>query len=686
MTSRSPLPRVKRERFGLLLRLVAIWLAVGALAGPPAIAATATARVLVVFVFASKANHDSPPPSSQQVFDEIAAHRELSLGLLSASQGAYQAPQAALDISQGTRASGSLYDPKQAPALLVGRRGSAGQESDWAAVLARARSAPQTLDPGLLGSSVPGGAGYAGVIGRSHLDAVIAANQRGRIASLSIGAPGTIAARTQTLLRRRRLVVVDLPPGALGARALGRLLGARAAAELVIAIQARPDPVGNQLLPTGMTGAQPARGLTSNTTTLPGIVAGIDIAPTALGHLAVGVPVDMRGQPIEISGSRSPSGLQDLQRRLGVLGPRLAPSLAALLLACLLLIAVLGAVEGWSRGRHRALRIGALAFMWLPVSVLLGPILDPAQASTEILIVVVASLLLGGLTDRLLPWPRGPILPVFVGIPVLAIDAGLGTHLLVLSILGPNPIGGARFFGIGNDLKSGLTCLLLIGLAAAFGSRPRSRRLAATVAAAGLLLGVIIGSARFGAGVGGVIIVAAGFATATVLMLPGRPSWRTIALAIASPILALLALAILDLVTAGGRGHLTHDVLDADSRQNLVDIVVRRTTLAFQALQRGLMPLAVLAGLGAVWFAFRNRWIYDPVPYPMWRAALLGGLVAGIVGAFAEDSGPLLFVVAILALAAATAYVQGEPTLPEATQGGDQRKASSTSPRLAGSL
>ena len=672
MNSRSRYPRGKPERFALLLGLVAIWLAVAALACSPAIAATGAARVLVVFVFGPQANHGSSPPSNEYVFDEIAAHHELSLGLLSASQGAYLAPQAALDISQGTRVSGSLYEPRQAPDLLARRVGSAGQESDWGAVLARAHSAPQTIEPGLLASSVPGGAGYAGVIGRSHLDAVIAANQKGRIASLSIGAPGTIAARAQTLLRRRRLVVADLPPGVLGARALGRLLQKRAADELVIAIQARPDPVGNQLLPVGMSGAQPARGLTSNTTTLPGIVAGIDIAPTALEHLAIGVPAEMRGQSIEVSGSRSLSGLQELQRRLGVLGPRLAPSLAGLLLACFLLIGVLGGVEGRSRGRRRGLRVGALAFMWLPVSVLLGPILDPAQASVEILIVVGASLLLAGLTDHLLPWPRGPILPAFVGIPVLAIDAGLGTHLLVLSILGPNPIGGARFFGIGNELKSGLTCLLLIGLAAAFGSRPRSRRLAVTVAVAGLLLGVIIGSARLGAGVGGVIIVAAGFATATVLMLPGRPSWRAIAVAIASPMLALVGLAILDLATAGGRGHLTHDVLDADSRQNLVDIVVRRTTLAFQALQRGLMPLAVLASLGAIWFAFRNRWIYSPVPYPMWRAALLGGLVAGIVGALAEDSGPLLFVVAVLTLAAATAYVQGEPRLPDATQGGDR--------------
>jgi hypothetical protein len=621
-------------------------------------AAGSDKRVLVVFVF-PKADHSGSVPD-EQVFDEIAGHRELSLGLLSPSQGTYQAPQAALDISQGTRVAGTLYEPSQVPALRVRRLGSGGKVSNWGAVMSRAHSAPQTVAPGLLAGSVSGGAGYAGVSGRSHLDAVVSTNERGRIGSLSLGVPATIAARTETLLRRRRLVVADLPPGVPGARALDRLLGARGADELVIAIQARPI-AGNGLLAVGMTGAQPAKGLTSNTTTLPGVIAGIDIAPTALAHLAIGIPTDVRGQSIEISGSRSPSALQDLQRRLGVIGPRLAPTLAGLLLACLFLIVVLGAFEGWRKGRRAALRIGALAFMWLPISVLLGPILDPAQAIVEILIVVGASLLFGGLTDRLVPWPRGPILPAFVGIPLLAVDSGVGTHLLVLSILGPNPIGGARFFGIGNELKSGLTCLGLIGLAAAFGSRSKSRRLAAITAVSGLLLGVIIGSARLGAGVGGVIIVAAGFGAATVLMLPGRPSWRAIALAIASPMLAIAALAILDLATAGGRGHFTHDVLHADSRQNLIDIVVRRSTLAFQALWRGAMPILTLVSSCAVWFALRNRWLYSSVPYPMWKAALLGGLAAGLVGAFAEDSGPLLFVVAVWTLAAATAYVQGEP-------------------------
>ena len=54
----------------------------------------------------------------------------------------------------------------------------------------------------------------------------------------------------------------------------------------------------------------------------------------------------------------------------------------------------------------------------------------------------------------------------------------------------------------------------------------RSRRAAAAMLGGGILLAVIEGSARIGAGVGGVILVSAGFALAAVMMLPGAVTRR----------------------------------------------------------------------------------------------------------------------------------------------------------------
>jgi hypothetical protein len=45
----------------------------------------------------------------------------------------------------------------------------------------------------------------------------------------------------------------------------------------------------------------------------------------------------------------------------------------------------------------------------------------------------------------------------------------------------------------------------------------------------------------------------------------------------------------------------------------------------------------------------------------VWRAALAGGLAAGVAGALVEDSGPVLFVVAVAALGCELGYLWGRP-------------------------
>ncbi len=55
------------------------------------------------------------------------------------------------------------------------------------------------------------------------------------------------------------------------------------------------------------------------------------------------------------------------------------------------------------------------------------------------------------------------MLPAAVSFGAHAIDLALGSHLIGLSIAGPNPKGGSRFFGIGNELEIILSLTVLIG-------------------------------------------------------------------------------------------------------------------------------------------------------------------------------------------------------------------------------
>jgi hypothetical protein len=649
-----------RSAHGLrLLCLAALALACGAAPCASAAAAADASDPRVVLAFLPAGGENNPEP----VLDRLDGRTRFAIGLVSATQGRSSPEQMVLDLSAGSRTSLAVYEPQEPPPLeLVLGGDRSGFIFGWPKALDRAASAPAEIKPGLLASEISGGAAYAGVAGRTHVESAVAADRTGDIAEVSLGPAATLAERAAVLLVRHRLVVVGLPTSDKGDEALDDLLRSRRAADLLIVVQTPPRARVPLLLPMGIDGL-PSNGLlTSPTTHLEGIVGGIDIPVTIMRHLAIAVPAGVRGQAIVAEGVRDAAALKALEARLRVVSGRRTPVLGALAFSWLALVLALGFVAD-RRGLRAALRIGALGFMWvLPMLLLTGWLAPPRLA--EVAIIVAGAFGLGALTDRLVRWPRGPLVPVGVAIVAYSLDLIFGSPLIIRSLLGVNPRSGSRFYGLGNELESTLTVLLLVGLGALLFGRPESRRSAAIIALVGAVFAVFVGAGQLGADVGGVITLGAGIAAATIVMLPGRPSRRAIALAAAVPVVALVALAGLDLLT-GGDGHFTRTVLQADSAGSLWDIFTRRYTLAFNVFTLGAMPLVTIVGVLGVAYAVRYRErIYAPLRgSPAWRAALVGGLTASIVGALTNDSGPLLFAFGVSVLTCATAYVRGDPAL-----------------------
>ena len=383
------------------------------------------------------------------------------------------------------------------------------------------------------------------------------------------------------------------------------------------------------------------------------------------------VPPDMRGKTIKLDGNLEGVWIRKLKARLEAIGGRRLPAIAWLVAAWALILVAVHVPLGGKIDRHAriearrawALRVGALALMWTPVAILLPAALEPGR-TLEFAVIVATCFALAALTDAFVSWPRAPIVPAVSALLALTVDALAGTQLLVRSVLGPDPILGARFYGIGNELKSALAVLVFSAVAAALYPAVRSRRAATTMACAGILLAVVEGSARIGAGVGGVILVSAGTAVATVMLLPGTLNRKRILLVMAAPVLGLIALAALDLATAHGSGHFTGSVLDARSPGDIRDLVVRRYGAAWNELKNHLMPVATAVAVAASVLAVRHRErVCAPVDSdPAWLAALSGGLTAGAIGALSEDSGPVLLVVAVLMLGCMLGYLWGKPS------------------------
>jgi hypothetical protein len=610
---------------------------------------------------------------------ELNARPAFSIGLLQSIQGDYNLQQTLLDISQGTRQSNAIYNPRDPiPLTVVPSRGGANVQG-WSAADKRAHDVSVTIQPGLLGHSIPGGAAFVGITGQSLDPAIAAANRHGHVAAISLGPASTLAQRTQEMLRRKSFVVVGLPPNDSAFGTLDQLASQRVGNDILMATYlpptiAKTDLVRPPVRLVKLVGfayddGSKSRGVTSATTRQPGLVVSIDILPTVLDRVGISAPKKARGTVMKTGERRDAAKLEELRRRWSdIRGARQSSSLRQVVGLALLIMLIVGVARGMSGIVGPALRTGALACMWWPTAVLAVAPLHPTKRLTETALIAALSVAAGMLTDRFVKWPRGPLVPAAVGLFAYTLDLALGSRLLTTSVLGPSITFGARFYGVSNELEPLLPVLALVGMAAYFAKRPPTPRLPLIYAGAGLLMIGMIGWGRIGADVGGVFTVGGAFAVATLIVTPGQLTKRRVGLALLSLPAALVVLLLLDLGLSGG-DHLSRNLGRTQGLNDLWELVARRYELSYKIFMSG-RPAAYFAGAAlAVAFAVRNRAvIYSSVTgQPIWAAALWGGLAGGAVGALTNDSGPILFTNAIIALTALTAYIVGDPARAPAT-------------------
>lgn len=630
--------------------------------------------------------------------ERLSRRGDVSLALTSAALGFAPLEQTALDVSQGARVDGRLL-PGPPPSLrLVAdpRRGGSLLEP-WGRVRRRADDAPAALEPGLLADTVRRAGGHVALVGqhgapepaavapiaadrrgqrvRGELAALapIAADRRGRVERVQLTSADRVAAAAVAQWHTRELVVAALPAGRPGRDATDALLAARRPRDVLLLL-VRPSSSTQGLWLTALAGPGQAGTLRSASTRQTGLVIATDAAPTVLRALGLPVPRVMQGRALERRPGRDPERLAALARRIESLGRRRFV-LLPVSLAAMALVVIAGLVGSGRDGGRAAARLLALAVLWSP-TVLLATAAVLPSAALEIALMIGGALALAALTERVLPWPRGPALPALLGLSVHALDLALGSRLVLTSLAGINPLYGARFYGIGNQLEAILAVVLLLGAGAALSSSGRTgarARLEAParrrpgVQAAGFALAclagaLVIGPARLGADVGGVITLSAGAAGAVAATLGGRGRRLALLALMVAPVVAVAGLALIDLATSGS-AHLTRSVLDAGSWRDLVDVLERRVRLSFAGLDAAGARIGVALSLAALALtASRWRGLLELLrTAPAYGAGLAGALAATLVGTLANDSGPTMLVIGTCGLAVGLLYARAGP-------------------------
>jgi len=566
------------------------------------------------------------------------AEKGLAPGLMSAGLGSVPPEQTYLDITQGNRVFDSLYDSPLPP---LGADCAA-----WPAVIRRADSAPADIVPGLLQSDLRA----AGLRVRSDACIVTAPAMPDRASALDHTRVGKTAEATGDLVVGRASL------GGLG-RGVGRLRGG----DLLIAIERAPPEAGRALT-IGIAGRGFDGELTSDSTRLDGYVLATDVAPTILERLGVDVPAEMSGRPIRAEGAVDVAAIESLGDRMAAIPDRRGPVIGFALLAWIVALA-LAAVLGGGRAARPAVRMLALAIVYLPLVLLLGAAFD-AGTGVEQLLVILGAPALAAATLAALGGYRALGFASAATVLAYAVDMVAGSPLTSLSLLGPNPGLGVRFYGIGNELEALLAVLVIAGTGSALaGFRPSMapRPAAAVFLGVGLLAAFVFAAGRFGADVGAAIVFPLGAAVAAAVL--AASSRRVALLIVATPILAVAALAAVDLLS-GADAHLTRSVLDAGGLGDLAEVAQRRLQLSAHSFSRPIvfvfLPLILaVVVLAFVWRRQIAGWL---APRPAVRAGLAGALVATVAGTLANDSGALLLEIGSAYLLVFLGYAWAETT------------------------
>jgi hypothetical protein len=575
----------------------------------------------------------------------------MSVGVMSTGIGPVSGEQTYLDITQGNRVDDVLYD-RPLPQL----RSFLLRTPQWQHIVRRADSAPADIVPGLLASTL---------LSRGISPSAVPA----------AGSASLVAVDRHGLLRPEPGTSVTVFASGIGIvrRQATRLLGDG----LLIAL-AEPSS-SRRAVPIGIAGRGFDGDLTSDSTRTDGYVLSTDIAPTILRRFGLAIPDQMDGEPIRAEGKVDSGAIEARAARMEVIPDRRAP-VVILCLAAWILVTALVAL-GRPGLRRAAFAWLALAFAYMPLTLLAGAAIEPGTV-IEGLLVGIGAAALALATLLLVPGWGSLAGACAITVVAYAIDVITGSEMTKVSLLGPNPIFGVRFYGIGNELEALFAVMVPVAVgagltAAGEGRRIRRPRATAAFLVSGGLAAVIFGAGRFGADVGAAIVLPAGAAVAavalpapvgsTVSILGRRVTRRgrgpVVAIAIvAGPLIALGALALIDLIS-GGNAHLTRSVLDAGGAGDLADIAQRRLELSThdfaQAAGNPLfwIVIAGIVGAGTQWRRI-DAWL---MPAPAARAGVIGACAAVAVGVLVNDSGATFLSLGALALGASLAFAWAQP-------------------------
>lgn len=429
-------------------------------------------------------------------------------------------------------------------------------------------------------------------------------------------------------------------------------------------VSLREEP--GQLTLLAARGPNIGRGLlTSPSTRRKGLVTNTDIAPTILEHLGVPVPEEMTGRSVQsLSGQADPNILVEMEKRIMTTASQRKPILTAYV-AVVFVLLVLGALSLPLAPETYLLRTIQFLLVWalaVPLALMALPLLPNYSLELTSFFALCISGLAAGLawlTTRDFVRAVGEV--ALVTALVISADIILGAPLMKWSLLGYDPLIGARFYGVGNEYMGVLIGAALIGTSIQLDTYPKTRRALLPVTGASfLLLVLLIGHPRLGANTGGTIAAAAAFLLAYARLRGTKINLRSVAVITALVVLTVAIFLAIDYLNAAKeRSHAGKAVslIRKEGARSALEIVKRKAATNFKLIQWTIWSKVFIVSLLIFAFVFSKPiGVFKRIAakYPSITSGIYAIVTGSVVALVFNDSG---------VVAAATMIIFGVVTL-----------------------
>ncbi|MDO9573894.1 MAG: hypothetical protein Q7I94_02775 [Candidatus Contubernalis sp.] len=408
-------------------------------------------------------------------------------------------------------------------------------------------------------------------------------------------------------------------------------------------------PSGSQLSLLGMVSGDSISGiLTSNSTRRPGLVTNLDIAPSVLEFFEIPVPAYLSGRVMTVSTISTNNRLSDLlalSSSIHTVHQQRPPLIRMYIL--LQIIIVFGSVFFLIfKLNLKVWRPLMVAMMLKPLSFLIFPLimtdsLVVSYASLFVLTVLLTAIFLYRADNTVLFLRIGLVITLF-----LVLDLALGGNLIKNSIMGYDPISGARYYGIGNEYMGVLvgSSLLFISSAYQLGWDQKKYASVSTLAFFAFLIYIFL-SPRWGANFGGSLTALAAYVFTYLGLGNYRFTRRTLMLVTGAAAVFIMSLVLLNL--KGQDGFVSHVgqamvLVSREGFSEVLDILTRKGAMNLKLLRYSLWSRILLVFLGLMAFL-----LYQPpgmlkklkTKYSRLSVGFAGIIAGSITAILVNDSG-----------------------------------------------